>query len=216
VPELTSHTVSATVSGFASPGAVLSLSLTPRVAGRWVSDADRSSVEVGATLSARLRASRWLALGAGYDVGNRWAREAVFGGTTHTVYAGPELHLARNTWIGAEYSLGLGPMVRYEPVDSVSATAPSRRTGQPTDGSDADGTRDRRRDEPTPAPNDVFGEDLVAVRIPALSHTILLDVEQGLGDQIYVRVSGGLAWVRADDETSVAHFAQGTVGVRLP
>lgn len=209
VPDLSSHGASLHFVAFHRPIYAIQLSLAPHVGGRWVVDDVRSGLDAGADLGVNLRASRALSGTVGYGLAHRVTRETVFGGTTHTAWAAPELRAARRTYIVAEYALSIGPMVRYETVGADGMAAP-RETGS------GSGSGDQVHDHQATTVSTVFAPDEVAVRVPAFTHTVLLDIEQGVTRHLYVRVFGGLSWTTAEGVTSRAAFAQGSLGFRVP
>jgi hypothetical protein len=129
----------------------------------------------------------------GYDISGRIAQDPVYGGISQGGQTGVEFRIAKRTWLAGNFSLGSGPMVRYE-MDSTTATS----------------------SEPGTTPSTVFADDQVAVQIRAVVRTATIDLERGLFGLAYVRGVGGISWLEGDGETSVAHFAQVSVGVRLP
>lgn len=214
VPQLTSHAGTLGLSGHYRASYALDFNVAPSVTARWVADEMRSGFDVGASAGLRLRASHGVAAVFAYGISYREAQEAVFGGTTHTARGGPELRLARRTYLSADYSLVLGPTVRYATVvDSTGLTAARE---VPLDAKA--GTRSENvppKDAPT-TPSAVFEPDQLAFRVSSTTHVAVIELEQGLTDQLYVGLLGGYAWVWAEQSLSTARFVQVTFGVRLP
>jgi hypothetical protein len=202
VPSLASHMVVVSGMAFATPRDWVSLMLSPRVSGRWVADPALRVVSGGLGTGMVIRPIRGFSWRVGYDLSLAAAEDPVYGGTLHQASSGFDIHPVRRTWLDIEYSVGVGPTVRYVDVDDPVAAG----SGQ----GDGPGTGDPARIE-----SDVFGADQLAIRLPATTHTVMAGVEQGLTDAIYVRARAGATWIVAEDQTAQAVFGEIALGVRL-